>query len=75
MGYEIQKLVDERWVAAWGRSTRSYPKARSDAEAIAIFERETARVRTPYRLIVRVKFGFWAGERVLATAGPEQESQ
>lgn len=74
MRYVIQKQVDGEWVAAWGLSPRSYPEANSDVEAIEIFERETERVRSPYRLIRRAAFGMSVGHEVLATAGPQKAS-
>ncbi len=69
MSYVIQKMVQGEWVPAWGLTARSYPKAKSDAEAIEIFRKETARVRSPNRLIVRAAWGRSVGAAVLAEAG------
>lgn len=67
MSYVIEKKVDGEWSAAWGLKHRSYPKAATDEEAIGIFERETAKCRTPYRLVRKSAYAYSVTATVLAT--------
>ena len=63
--YVIQKQVGGEWVEAWGLKPRSYPAATTDADAIAIFRRETQRVRTPYRLVRMSGWGYSVSQTVV----------
>jgi len=56
------------WRGAWGLKPRTYPKAASNAEAIEIFRKETAKVRTAaYRLVALNGYGYSVSQNVLAS--------
>lgn len=73
MNYEIQrydprtaKPIDKGWVLAYGLKRRSWPRASSEEDAIARFKDETARARSPMRLICWGGTGYSARFRVIA---------
>lgn len=50
--YQIQRETAEGWIKAWGYAARTYPCASNDEDALAIFHKETARIKSvPHRLI------------------------
>jgi len=50
--YQIQRETADGWIKAWGYAARTYPCASNDEDALAIFHRETARIKSvPHRLI------------------------
>ena len=75
MHYAIERQTpgggDGDWENAWGFKPRSFPKATDDDAAVAVFRRETARCRSPYRL-VRWEGGGYAAERIVLARHPEQ---
>jgi hypothetical protein len=70
MSYRIEKrtpgVEEEIWESAWGLKPRSFPKASDDAEAVAIFRRETARCRVDHRIVRLDGYGYTAQRTVLA---------
>lgn len=60
------KPIDKGWLLAYGLKRRSWPRASSEEDAIALFHQDTARARTPMRLVCWGGFGYSARFRVIA---------